>query len=498
MRTILAVGLSCFILTLSAQTDLLPVIQDLRTLVSIPNNGLSRTDIDKNIAWLDSALLRRGMETRVLETQGNPLLFAQMIVNDQLPTVLFYAHLDGQPVDVRKWDQDDPYDAVLKAEGEDRQWHPLDWKALQEKIDPDWRIFGRSAADDKAPIVAFLHSLDRLQAEGKRPEFNVKLILDAEEELGSPNLSGAVDQYRDLLAADIMLIHDGPVHISGLPTLIFGCRGITTLDLTVYGPALPQHSGHYGNYAPNPVFRLAHLLSSMKDEEGRVTIEGYYDGINITDAEKEIMDGVPDDPGKINDLLQISEPDKVGSTYQESLQYPSLNARGIQAGWVGSQARTIVPDYATVAIDIRLVPESDPQRLHRLIRSHIEKQGFHIVEHEPTKEERLTYPKIVYVHSARSTAAFRTPMNSPAGRWLSQAFKTKFGSDPVKIRMMGGTVPITDFVSKLDMPAIIVPIVNADNNQHSPNENMRIGHLSNALEIFETILSTPIQADDGW
>jgi acetylornithine deacetylase/succinyl-diaminopimelate desuccinylase-like protein len=479
---------------LNGQSGLHSMIKDLREFVAIPNNGLNQKDIQKNIDWLAAALLQRDLQIRQLPTNGNPLLYAERQISRSLPTVLFYMHLDGQPVDPSKWNQEDPYEIVLKGKNQKTlDWEIIPWDQLTEEVNSEWRLFGRSAADDKAPIIAFLYALDQLKIQGYKPACNIKAIFDGEEEMGSPSLPAAVDQYKDLLAADVMIINDGPVHITGEPTLIFGCRGNMRVDLTVYGPVLPQHSGHFGNYAPNPIFGLSQLLASMKDVDGRVIIEGYYDGIHIGEEDKKTMNLVPDDPNQIKELLQIAQPEKVGDSYQESLQYPSLNARGILSGWVGNQARTIVPDNATVALDIRLVPENDPGHLIELIKKHMEKQGYFIVDHEPTKEERMTYRKIVYFNSGNATLAFRTSMSSKEGHWLSEALKAKFGRDPIKIRMMGGTVPIADFVSKMQIPAIIVPMVNADNNQHSPNENMRIGHLQNAREIFEAILTTPMK-----
>lgn len=401
-------------------------------------------------------------------------------------------HLDGQPVDPARWDQDNPYHLVLKIADESTEsgWKVLDWDSLEDEINPEWRLFGRSAADDKAPIVAFLHTIDLLSRTSRVLACNIKVLLDTEEEMGSPNLPDAVEKYRDLLQADVLIINDGPVHITGEPTLIFGCRGYMRMDLTVYGPVLPQHSGHFGNYAPNPIFNLAHLLASMKAEDGKVTIPGYYDGVMISEEDSLAMVQVPDDPKQIHDLLQIARPEKVGESYQESLQYPSLNARGILSGWVGNQARTIVPDFATVALDIRLVPESDPAQLINLIRDHIQNQNFYLVNREPSRIERLTYPKILYFNAGETTLAFRTAMTSPSGKWLSGALAQKFGKDPIRIQMMGGTVPVSAFISTLQIPAIIVPMVNADNNQHSPNENIRLGHLQSAVSIFEAILTT--------
>ena len=350
-------------------------LTELRNFVAIPNNGLNKADILKNIDWLKAAFQRRKFNTRILPTQGNPLFFAEKKIDPDLPTLLFYMHLDGQPVDPSRWDQSDPYRPVLKRKNQQGNWVKVPWSETNDQVQPDWRIFGRSAADDKGPIVGLLNTMDLLQKAEKQTVFNIKVILDSEEEMGSKYLASAVETHRELLKADVLIINDGPVHMSGQPTLIFGCRGITRVDLTVFGASKPQHSGHYGNYAPNPNFRMAHLLASMKDENGKVLIDGFYDGINWDEEAARIMAGVPDDQTNILNLLEIAEPEKVGSNYQESLQYPSLNVRGMLSGWVGSQARTIVPDKTTAAIDIRLVPESDPERLKALIKQHIEKKA---------------------------------------------------------------------------------------------------------------------------
>lgn len=474
---------------LSAQTNkeqTKAAILELKSFLSIPNNGRQIEDIKANITWLETAFQKRGFRTREVNTLSNPVLFAEKKIGQNLPTVLFYMHMDGQAVDRSKWNQKDPYIPVLKKKNED--WEEISWSSLDSDIDLDWRIFSRSASDDKMPIVAFLHAIDQTDKTAIR--CNIKVILDSEEEMGSPNLAKAVKQNLELLSADALIINDGPVHISGKPTLIYGCRGITSFHLTAWGPIKPQHSGHYGNYAPNPAFRLAQLLGSMKDEDGRVTIEGYYDGINLNKETKEILASVPDNPDDIHQLLQIHTPEKVGTNYQEALQYPSLNIRGLRSAWVGAQARTIVPDHATAALDIRLVPESDPDHLIRLVRKHIESRGFTILEKEPTQEERLRYPKIVTMTSRRATLPFRTDMETPIGRWLQSAIKSSYHQNPINIRIMGGTVPMAPFIKELDVPAVIVPMVNADNNQHSPNENVKLSYLVNAIKTFNAIFTT--------
>ncbi len=484
----------CFFINVSLQGQELEketrkAVVELRELLSIPNNGLNAKDIQNNIDYLSKAFAKRGFKTQEIETLSNPLLFAEWIISDDKPTVLFYMHLDGQPVDKSKWDQADPYTAVLKRQNDNEEWETINWTNIAGEINPDWRIFGRSASDDKMPIVALLHSIDNLNK--GQIKCNIKVILDSEEEMGSVNLAAAVKNNLDVLSADALIINDGPVHISGEPTLVFGCRGITTFHLSVYGPVKPQHSGHYGNYAPNPAFRLAQLLASMKDEDGRVIIDGYYDGIDLDDNTKAILAAVPDSPDNIHNLLQINQPELVGTNYQESLQYPSLNIRGLKSAWVGAQARTIVPDIATAAIDIRLVPESDPDRLIALVRNHIESKGYLILDREPTKEERLNNPRIATMIARGASLPFRTDLDAPISNWLKGAIKSNFKKDPILIRIMGGTVPMAPFIKALNVPAVIVPMVNADNNQHSPNENVRIGYITNAMKTFRAILTTP-------
>lgn len=467
-------------------------IQDLREFVAIPNDALNPDDIDDNIFWLKKQFNARGFNTTELETENLPLFFAALPMDDTKPTILLYLHLDGQSVDPSKWDQPNPYQTVLKKP-EGTAFETVAFEELGEDIDYDWRLFGRSTSDDKGPIIMLLNAIDLLKKEGKELSFNVKVILDGEEERGSKPLPKAVKQYRELLEADFLLIADGPMHPSGLPTLVYGCRGITTLTLTTHGPARPQHSGHYGNYAPNPGFQLARLLNSMKDEDGKVTVPGYYDGITLDDAVLNTLNQVPDDANHIAEKLQFKTAEKVGSFYQESLQYPSLNIRGLGSGWIGDQARTIVPASATAELDLRLVPESDGDRLKKLVKTHIAKQGFHVLDHPPTKEERLRHDNIVTITEGTVTPAFRTDLDHPYGQFLVNTLGETLGQEVVQIRIMGGTVPIAPFVNELQIPAFVVPMVNADNNQHSPNENIKIGQLAYGIRAFSSILTNRIE-----
>lgn len=465
-------------------------ILDLASFVAIPNDAIHHNDILTNISWLETQFNQRGFTTKTLETSGEPLFFAELAQRKNVPTLLFYMHFDGQSVDATKWDQENPYTMVLKKPN-GNTWENVHLTAIDPKNQKEWRLFGRSTSDDKGPIVLFLHAIDLLKETNATLPYNIKIILDSEEEKSSKPLPEAVKRYKDVLAADFLIINDGPVHPSGKPTIIYGCRGITTLSLTTYGAIVPQHSGHYGNYAPNPALQLAQLLASMKDAEGRVLIPEYYDGISITNEEQRILKSVPDSEANIVRKLQINTPDKVGAYYQEALQYPSLNIRGLASGWVGKEARTIVPATATAELDLRLVPETDGNRLKSLVKKFIGDQGFYVIDHEPTSLERASHSKIITVKEGNVAPAFRTPLSHPFGGFLQQILKNTFEEEVVQIRIMGGTVPIAPFINELGIPAFIVPLVNADNNQHSPNENLKIAQLYYGIQTFYSIMSTP-------
>lgn len=465
-------------------------IAEHRELVSIPNDAFYPEDMDKNIAWLRSAFEKRDFKVKTLSTSTIPIVLAERTINPKLPTVLFYLHFDGQPVDASKWDQKDPFVPVIKKQIIKGDWELIPYEDAA-KWEDDWRIYARAAADDKGPIIMFLHALDVMAQQKIQPAYNIKVLLDGEEEKGSSGLKTTIEKYRDEYAAARMIIMDGPAHPTNNPTLTFGCRGNTSATLVVYGPKLPQHSGHYGNYAPNPAFRAAKLLASMKDDDGRVLIKGFYDGININKATKAILEAVPDDQASIQAQIGVAAPDKVGETYQEALQYPSLNIRGMSSAWIGAQTRTIVPDKAIVQLGIRLVKETQGERMLALVKNHIESQGYYVIDREPTEEERLQYPRIATFRERGVTNAFRTELDSPTGQWLTGAIQRIYNAEPVRIRTMGGTIPITPIVETLEIPAIIVPMVNMDNNQHSPNENLRLGNLYNGIKTCIGIFTEP-------
>ena len=469
--------------------NLKTVLQKHKALVSIPNLPENKDNMLKNIDWVTNEFNNLNFKVTTLDAKPLPVLFVEKTYNPDFKTVLFYFHLDGQPVNPKMWNQKDPFVPVLKAQNQNGDWETINWNNLDKKIDDNWRIFARAAADDKAPIIMILSALEILQQQKQEPTFNIKVVIDLEEEYSSKGFLSTLDTYKNTYASDYFIIMDGPAHSSNKPTLTYGCRGIATCTITTYGSKLPQHSGHYGNYVSNPVFTMAHLLSSMKSENGKVLIKDYYKGIAITPKIHKLLENVPDNKVEIDKNLVINKPEDVGANYQEALQYPSLNVRQIETSWKGDKPKTIIPEIAIANIDVRLVVETDGAKQLEKIKKHIEGQGFLVLDRDPTDAERLNNGKIVKFIANKGVNAFRTDIDSEFGNQLNKALTKTFNESPVIIRTMGGTVPIIPAIKTLNIPAIIVPMVNMDNNQHNPNENIRIGNIRQGIKICLAIFN---------
>jgi len=464
------------------------IVSELVELLLIPNVAADTENIRRNAALLRDMLRRRSFSTEILETDANPLVWGELKVPGAKRTLLIWAHYNGQPVDPKSWRQANPFVPVLRAGRLEDSAKEIPGFRTLDKFDPNWRLYARSAADDKAPIVALLAALDALKVGGLAPSSNLRVVLDGE--VGSPSLAAAIPRHRDKLTADIMLLLEGPVHQSGRPTIAFGARGLLDLDLTVYGPKVGVNSGNYGNWVPNPALGLAYLLASMKDEAGRVLVKGFYDGIGpLPPQEQAMLDAVPDDPASLMKLFVIAAPERPDLSLQQALQLPALNIRGLSSAFVGPDARTIIPDRAVAFIDIRLVKETPSKAMVDKLLAHIRAQGFHVVQSEPDDETRRRYPRIVKAVFRSASEGFRTSPLAPESQLVTEAVARMLGERPIQIRTMGQTIPIARFIEVMGIPAITLPTVNFDNNQAAENENLRLGHFFTGIITIAAVLT---------
>jgi acetylornithine deacetylase/succinyl-diaminopimelate desuccinylase-like protein len=474
------------------------IIREMTEFLAIPNVASDTPNIQKNAARLVEMLEARGIETHLLPISGRgPVVFGKLISAEAQRTVIFYAHYDGQPVDPAAWTDGKPFEPVLRDEAIEFRGKRIPFPENNGQhraiYNDSWRIYARSSSDDKSPIVALLAAIDALRAKKIPLGVNLKVIFEGEEEAGSTNLQRTLELHENLLGADLLITADGPVHQSGRQLIFFGNRGEIDMDITVYGPVRALHSGHYGNWAPNPAMELSRLLASMKDADGRVLIDGYYDDVTpLGDAEKKALAEMPANDADLERELGIAKPEGGGKKLVELIQEPSLNIRGLRSAYVGERSQNVVPDMAEASLDARLVKGEAPQKKFEQIAEFIRKQGYYILDREPTMEERRSHPLIARVVYGGGYRASRTQMDLPVSKALVQVVQAATGNTTVVAPTLGGSVPMYIF-EDLGLPWIGVPIVNYDNHQHSSDENLRLGHFWRGMEIYGAIL-----ADLNW
>lgn len=466
------------------------ILQDFKTLLAIPNVAYDLPNINKNADYIKSELEKRGVESKLLRMVGTPpIVYGYLPVKGAKRTLAFYVHYDGQPADKSKW-TNDPWDPTYYSKALSEGGEEIAFPISSEEIDEEHRIYARSAGDDKAPIITILTALDMIKSNKLKISSNLVFFFEGQEEAGSMQLQQYLADNRDLVdKIDLWLFCDGPVHQSKKPQLVFGVRGVTGMEITTYGPKRPLHSGHYGNWAPVPGQLLSELFASMKDEDGNIIIEGYYDDIEpLSEIEKEAMKSIPLIDEELKAELGINNPEGTES-YNERLLRPSLTILGLSSGNTGELARNVVPATATATIDLRLVKGCDPEKQKDLVEAHIRKQGFHIVREDPDQETRMKYPKIAKVTRSGGYPAARTSMDLPIIQDIITRSKVVAGDDLILMPTLGGSLPLYLFTDELKKPAIIVPIANNDNNQHAADENMRIGNLWYGIKLMSALMT---------
>lgn len=465
------------------------IIQRFRELLAIPNVAFDLPNINKNATYIKSELEARGVETQLLRMVGTPpIIFGYLPAKKAKRTLAFYVHYDGQPVDKSKW-SNDPWEPTYYSKAIFEGGEPIDFPKSQDEIDGNNRIYARSAGDDKAPILSILTALDLIKENELTISSNLVFFFEGQEEAGSQQLRRYLEDNKELIdQIDLWMFCDGPVHQSRTPQLVFGVRGVTGMEITVYGPNRPLHSGHYGNWAPVPGQLLSQLVASMKDNQGNVIIDGFYDDVEpLSDLEKQALIDVPEIDSQLKSELGLLSTEGSGS-YYERLLLPSLTIRGLSSGNTGKLARNVVPATATASIGMRLVKGCDPEKQKDLVEAHIRKEGYHIVREEPDQATRLKYPKIARVTRGSGYPAARTSMDSPITKIVVNRTRD-IAPDLILLPTLGGSLPLYLFTDVLQKPAIIVPVANHDNNQHAADENLRIENLWYGIKLMSALMT---------
>lgn len=469
------------------EANRVPLLREYAELLAIPNVASNLADIRRNADHIVAMMQRRSLAPRLLESenkQAPPLVYGEWRVPGATRTYVLYAHYDGQPVTPADWRVTQPF-APLLLTGPGGTAVPLPAEA--GSILPDMRLYARSASDDKAGVMAILAAVDALRAEGRAPSFNLKIVFEGEEEAGSPNLAALARRHRETLSSDGWIIVDGPAHQSGPPQVSLGVRGVVSGEMTVYGPVRPLHSGHYGNWAPNPALMLAELIASLKDRDGRVLVAGFYDDVvPLTPAERAAVDQAPAPDRALMAELGLARTEGGGRPLVELLHLPSLNISGLRSADVGASARNVIPASASASFDMRLVLGNDPHRQIGRLVAHLRTQGYRVIDHEPSMAERRRFPRLVRLASSDGYPAERVAIDHPMVRAVRSALAEHRA--PVLLPSVGGSLPLYILRAELGAPNVIVSLWNHDNNQHGEDENIRLGHLWDGIAAIAAIL----------
>jgi acetylornithine deacetylase/succinyl-diaminopimelate desuccinylase-like protein len=466
------------------------IVDEFVALLSLPNITRDAADAGKNADFILKMMAARNISGKLITADGaNPIVFGEIRTPGATRTVVFYAHYDGQPLDPKEWTTP-PFTPTLRSQMIENGGRVIPLPPPGTPFDPESRLYARSSGDDKAPIVAIMAAVDAIRAAGLTLKSNVKFVFEGEEEAGSPHLAKMLSANKTLLAGDVWLMCDGPVHQTRRQLIYFGARDVVRLDLTVYGPRSELHSGHYGNWAPNPALALARILVSMKDLGGRVLVPHFYDGVEpLSPAEKQALAAAPDIDADLRREFWLGSTDGEPKTLQELITEPSLNIRGLASSRTGAQASNVIPASATASIDIRLVKGMDPKLTQDRVIDHIRSQGFFVVEREPDADVRRSHANVVRVERGPvGLGAVRTPMDLPISQEVIRTVESVRGPT-VKLPNMGGSLPLAEVEQSIGTRTIGIPIANHDDHQHSSDENLRLQNLWDGIELMAALLT---------
>jgi acetylornithine deacetylase/succinyl-diaminopimelate desuccinylase-like protein len=436
---------------ITAQRD--ESLADLFRLVAQPSISTQNVGI-RECAELEMELLRKaGLQPRLLETSGHPMVYAEWLEAPGKPTVLFYGHYDVQPPDPLDLWTSPPFEPEIR----------------------DGRIYGRGVADNKAQHLSHISAIRAwLTATGSLP-VNVKVLLEGEEEVGSPHLDEVAERYGGLLTADLIYTSDGPVTDVRYPEISFGVRGLLYVELRATGPNRDLHSGHWGGVAPNPIWSLVRALSTMIDDHNRVLIDGFYDNVREpSPGARAAMDRLPFDIteaiGRIG--LEAMVPPADLPYADRIMAQPTLNLAGFTGGYGGPGSKTIIPSGAVAKIDMRLVPDQTPDEIWAKISAHISKHA----------------PDVEIIRLDGGMLPSFTPVEHPLAEVIRDAVEVGFGSRPIDIPLVGGSLPDAVWTKTLGLPSFLVPYGDPAQANHSPNESYAVERLKQGIVTSAALL----------
>jgi len=401
------------------------------------------------LAWLG----QMGFQASLAPTPGWPIVLGRRSDRPGQPTVLLYGHYDVQPPDPLEAWVTPPFEPSIR----------------------DGRIYARGVGDNKGQHFAQLLAVETLLAcQGQLP-CNIIVLLEGEEETGSPNIHSFIQQHKDELAADLVIVSDGPLGEGGAPRLEFGVRGVLTFELRARGANTDLHSGNWGGVAPNPLGRLVHLLATMKNERGEITIDGFYDHVQRpTELEHAALAALPVDVGQVMRDLDLSQLDAPPERpyYDRLALWPTLTINGFHGGYGGPGSKTVLTHEAVVKCDVRLVADQSVDDIYEKIETHVKK-------HAPDVE-------FIRQHGMEPS---KTPLDSPYAGALRQAIAAAHGREPQIVPAMGGSLPNYVFTKTLGLHTFLVPYANIDEANHAPNENLEVELFIKGIKTGAAMLS---------
>ncbi len=437
----------------SAIADQLRAYRDsLFELLRQPTVSATGEGMDDGGAAVAAFLEDHGLDARLIETDRYPLVYAQRLADETAPTVVFYGHYDVQPAE-----------------------RPAEWDTPAfEPTVRDGSIYARGAGDNKGQFACHAFAVDALARADGLPPVNVKLLIEGGEESGSRGLRSYLrDGPGEIADADLIYVADGPQHRSGRPTIAYGNRGIVTFQLDLETASTDLHSGNFGGPVPNAAAELTEVLASMLDGD-RVTVDGFHEEIQVTAADRDLIDTLPDDADAIVADLGLTHLATDGDYYERLLLEPTLTINGLEAGYQGEGSKTVIPRRATAKCDCRLVPGQDPDVAFDRVREHV------TTEHPDVEVTKgTTFPPM------------KTPVDTPVADPVRDALRAVWNDDPVEFPVLGGSLPAAYFreVDALtDVPVLVVPYANPDQGNHSPNEHLDVGHFENGIRTSAAFL----------